>query len=82
MRISKPPRTGSSVITSYSIHYTKLYELAKLLEERAEEPDADASRMETISGELTREGKIFGTARYMSPEQARGQSVDHRNNFV
>ncbi len=45
------------------------------------EPTADkhASRTETVSAQLTQEGKILGTTSFMSPEQARGEPVDSRS---
>jgi serine/threonine protein kinase len=55
--------------------------LAKLLQEQSAVSAAELSKLRTISGEMTREGKIFGTAAYMSPEQARGQTVDARSDL-
>ena len=69
-------KPGNVQITADGIVKVLDFGLAKAV--AGDTPDADTSLSPTVSRDGSRAGVILGTASYMSPEQARGRSVDKR----
>ncbi len=72
-------KPGNVRITEDGVVKILDFGLAKAQGREAE--DSDYSESPTITGELTREGTILGTALYLSPEQAVGKAVDQRTDI-
>jgi serine/threonine-protein kinase len=71
---------GLSAAHAGIVHRTKPGNVMVMPEGRAVLMDFGLAKM-TGSTKLTRTGATVGTASYMSPEQARGEKVDHRTDI-
>ena len=70
-------KPANVIVTSESQLKVLDFGLAKLVE-RACGPDGETEAREPA---LTENGTVMGTVAYMSPEQARGQPLDHRSDI-
>jgi serine/threonine-protein kinase len=71
-------KPGNIKVTSDGTIKVLDFGLAKVFAEEAGEVSSELSHSPTLSRQATAAGVILGTAAYMSPEQAKGKSVDKR----
>ncbi len=71
-------KPGNLMLTPSGVVKVLDFGLAKSGGEEASDPDLSRSPTVTVRAGATTAGMFLGTAAYMSPEQARGQSVDRR----
>ncbi|HEY7547828.1 MAG TPA: protein kinase [Blastocatellia bacterium] len=74
--VHRDVKSGNIIITPRGQAKVLDFGLAKLMTEKGR-----AAELEAPADELTRLGAPMGTPSYMSPEQARGERVDHRSDI-
>ena len=75
--IHRDLKPGNVMVTAEGRVKVLDFGLAKMTPDSAPGADPDL----TLTAGLTRAGQIFGTAAYMSPEQAQGRAVDPRSDL-